>query len=178
MSIAFLLVVAAVLSFVVVIGFSVSRGLRLSRRGPVSGRIQPIDVEAFRNLIDPGQTEYLRERLSPAEFRVVQRARLRAMAAYIRGAADNASVLIRVGQAAVLAADPRTLAAAQELVNQALLVRRNALVALLRIHIALTVPGAAMSPSQVFAGYQRMSHSAMLLGRLQNPASGSRMAAR
>ncbi len=90
MTLAIFLVVAAVLSLVVIFYFARSRSLQISEGTSLAGQIQPIDIEAFRNLIDPAEDEYLRRRLSGAEFRTVQRKRLRAMAAYIWTAAQNA----------------------------------------------------------------------------------------
>src|SRR5215472_13238604 len=95
---AIILVVAAALGLVLILGVSVSRGLQIS--GANRLQIQPVDVEAFRNLVDPAQDEYLRRRLTATEFRQVQRERLRATAAYIQVAGRNAAALALIGQAA------------------------------------------------------------------------------
>lgn len=178
MTLAIIIVIAAVLSLICILGLSVSRNLSISRGRNLAGQIRPIDVEAFRNLLNVADDEFLRGHLAGAEFRVVRRARLRAMAAYVQEAGRNAGVLIRMGQAAMAAGDARTAQAAQQLVNEALLVRRNAAFALLKIHVALAWPNSGVAASRVFEGYEQLSRSAMLLGRLQNPAVPVRVSVR
>ena len=178
MTLAIFLVIAAVVSLVCILGLSVSRALQVADSHQLAEHIRPLDVEAFRNLLNLGDEEFLRKNLAGAEFRLVQRARLRAMAAYVQEAGKNAALLIRIGQAAMAAGDPRTVQAAHELVNEALLVRRNATFALLRIYVALTWPNSGTVGSRVFEGYQQLTCSAMLLGRLQNPTVAVRVAVR
>ena len=139
-------------------------------------QIRPLDVEAFRNLIDPAEDDYLRRRLPAAEFRIVRRERLRAMAAYVQTAGRNAAILIRVGQSALAASDPATAEAAHRLVDDALLLRRNAAFALIRIYIALAWPNSGLAAEPILQGYEQLNGSAMLLGRLQNPAVPVRIA--
>jgi hypothetical protein len=176
MTLAIFLVVAAVLSLVVIFYFARSRSLQISEGTSLAGQIQPIDIEAFRNLIDPAEDEYLRRRLSGTEFRTVQRKRLRAMAAYIWTAAQNAAVLTRIAQHALAASDPQTTEAARQLMDNALLLRRNATFALVKIYIALAWPNSGLAAGRVLSGYERVNGSAMLLGRLQNPAAPVRIA--
>jgi len=169
MILAIVLVIAAAFGLIIVLGLAISRSLQIS--GPSSSEnIEAIDVEAFRNLVDPAENDYLRRRLSPAVFREVQRKRLRAAAAYVRVAAHNAGLLVVIGQVALVTSDPTTVQAAQQLVEDGLLLRRNATLALMKIYVALAWPKAAPAASPVLEGYERLSGSAMLLGRLQNPA--------
>jgi hypothetical protein len=177
MTVAITLVIVAVLSLVVILRLSVSRSMQISPGTSLAGQIQPLDVEAFRNLVNPAEDEYLRRRLSAAEFRIVQRKRLRAMAAYVQTAGRNAAVLVRIGQIALTSADARTAEAARQLVDQALLLRRNAAFALFRIYVALAWPNSGLAASPVLQGYERLNGSAMLLGRLQNPAAPVRISA-
>ncbi|MGA8865908.1 MAG: hypothetical protein WB510_03020 [Candidatus Sulfotelmatobacter sp.] len=169
MTLAIILVVAAAVAFGVIIHLAVSRGLQVSAGSDFGAQIRPIDVEAFRNLINPVEDEYLRRRLPPAQFRVVRRARLRAMAAYVRVAAGNSAVLVRIGQAAMASGDEHTLDAARQLINEALLLRRNASLALATIYFALAWPSYGFAAVRIADHYDRMGRSAMLLGRLQNP---------
>jgi hypothetical protein len=168
MMLAIILVVAAALALMVILGLTVSRSLQISR-GTVSAQIQAIDVEAFRNLANPAETEYLRRRLPAGEFRAVERARLQAMACYIQTAGRNAAILIQIGQRALSAADPQTSDAARALVENALLLRRNAAFALMRIYVGRAWPNWGPTATPVLREYEQLSGSAMLLGRLQNP---------
>ncbi len=106
---------------------------------------------------------------------MVRRERLRAMAAYVQAASANAAVLVRVGEAALASGDPRFVPAARQLVNDALLLRRNANVALLRIYVALAWPNSGFAAVRVVDRYERVSGMAMLLGRLQNPGAAVRL---
>jgi hypothetical protein len=177
MTLAIMLVIAAALALVFIISVTLSRSLQVSRVNGLAGKIQPIDVEAFRNLVDPAEDEYLRRRLSASEFRLVRRQRLRAMAAYVQVAGRNAAVLVRMGQAALSAGDAQTAEAARRLVDSALLLRRNAAFALLKIYVALAWPNSGLVAAPILHGYVQLNGSAMLLGRLQNPAVPVRIAA-
>jgi hypothetical protein len=176
MTLALVLVIAAAFALVIILGITVSTRLQLSPGSAVVQKIEPIDIEAFRNLVNPTENEYLRRRLSAAEFRTVQRERLRAAAAYIRVAGRNAAVLVEIGQAALSANNGATVEAARQLVDNALLLRRNATVALLRIYVALAWPHSALAAAPVLHDYEQLSGRAMLLGRLRNPAVPVRIA--
>ncbi len=177
MTLAIVLVIAAAAALCLILGIAVSRGIQVSRAATPGQELEAIDVEAFRNLADPAEDVYLRRRLSPSEFRKVQRERLLAMAAYIEATGRNAGVLILIAQRALASTDPNAVEAAQRLLNDALLLRRNAAVALFKIYATLAWPASSLSASPVLIGYERLSGSAMLLGRLQNPAVPVRIAA-
>ena len=177
MNLAIIIVISAVLALAVIVSVAVTRSLQVKGIGRTVAVIRPIDIEAFRNLIDPAEDNYLRRRLPPPRYRAVRRARLRAMAAYVDVAASNAAVLVRVGGAALASGDPQIAAAAQQLVNDALLLRRNTAVALMRIYLALAWPNSEFAAVRVVDRYERLSGAAMLLGRLQNPVVPVRLSA-
>lgn len=171
MTLAILLVVLAVLSLIFIIRFAVLRSLRKTE----PSRIQPVDIDAFRNLVDAVEHEYLRSRLSPHEFRHVQRKRLLAAAAYIRVVAANAALLMIIGESALASPETEHAQAARKMIDDALILRRNATLALARIYIALIWPDARFFyAGSVLDSYRRLNGSAMLLGRLQNPAANVR----
>src|SRR5437868_14744978 len=76
----------------------ITRGYRNSVSGleDLAGRTRPIDIEAFCNIIDPAEEEFLRANLLAHEFRSMQRQRLLAASEYVRNAAHNAATLLRV----------------------------------------------------------------------------------
>jgi hypothetical protein len=177
MTLAIFIVIAAAIALAIILQIAVSRRLQTSRTAGLAAFIQPIDVEAFRNLVNPTEDDYLRLRLPPPQFRHVRRQRLLAMAAYVKAAGRNADVLIRIGQAALASSDARALQAAQQLVEEATLLRRNAALSLAKIYVALAWPNSGLEASRVADGYERLNGSAMLLGRLQNPAVPVRLSA-
>jgi hypothetical protein len=176
MNLAIILVLAAVVMLAVIVRLAASRSLQAKKN--LSPAILSIDVEAFRNLISPEEDQYLRRRLPPAQFRRVRRARLRAMSAYVQAAGNNAGVLVRMGEAALATGDPRVAEAAQQLVDHAIQLRRNSTLALGRIYVALALPSSTFAAVRVVERYEQVSGSAMLLGRLQNPAATMRLSAR
>jgi hypothetical protein len=177
MNLAIVIVISAALALAVILSVAVTRSLQVRGSAKTAATIRPIDIEAFRNLIDTDEDRYLRRRLPPADFRVVRRERLRAMAAYVHVAQSNAAVLVRVGEAALASGDVHVAVAAQRLVNDALLLRRNSTVALARIYLALALPNSGFAAVRVVERYEHLSGAAMLLGRLQNPGVPVRLSA-
>jgi hypothetical protein len=181
-----LLIVAAVATLALTAGYAVSRALPPASKADLAAQLEPIDIAAFRNLIDPAEDEYLRRHLSAGQFRVTQRARLKARAAYVRVARKNAVVLIRMGQTALAASeaganDARAnndiREAALRLVNDAALLQQNAGFALVRIYADMAWPNRSTATVGILDRYQRVSDSAMLLGRLRNPGVAVRVTA-
>jgi hypothetical protein len=177
MTLAILIVIAAAIALAIILQIAVSRSLQTSRPAGLAARIQLIDVEAFRNLVDRAEDDYLRRRLPPSRFRHVRRQRLLAMAAYVKAAGRNADILMRIGHAALASSDARAVQAAQQLVTEATLLRRNAALSLAKIYAAMAWPNSGLAASRVADGYERLNGSAMLLGRLQNPAVAVRLSA-
>lgn len=177
MTLGIVLVLIAALSLILILRITVRSRLQISKADPGSDQIQAIDLDAFRNLADPAEDDYLRRKLSSSEYRRVRRVRLSAMAAYVQTAAQNAALLINIGQAALHSSNPQTVEAARELVNDALLLRRNATVAMVKIYVAVAWPKGSVATTTVLDGYRQLNGSAMLLGRLQNPGSPVRISA-
>jgi hypothetical protein len=99
------------------------------------------------------------------------------MLAYIAAARQNASILIRMAESAKLSTDSQTAAAAHQLVENAQLLRINATVASFWIYAAYVWPTSKLGTAPIVHGYEQVSGSAMLLGRLQNPTSPVRLSA-
>lgn len=130
--------------------------------------VRAVDIDAFRNLIDPEEREYLRQRLPPPDFRRIQRARLRAAVEYIACAAHNAAVLVRVGEAALRSGDQATVAAATKLIDNAIRLRIYALQAIPRLYLEMILPGTGGSPLRVVESYEQIARQVVLLG-LRHP---------
>jgi hypothetical protein len=148
------------------------RGFRLTpiESSKLADHLLAVDLDAFRNLVDPDEEQYLREHLPPAEFRSIQRQRLRAALDYVAGVSHNAEILLHFGQAARLSPDPRVAEAARQLVDDAVRLRLYALVAAAKLCARIAFPGNVLGPVGIVDSYQSVSHRAALLGRLQNPA--------
>ena len=133
--------------------------------------IRFVDLEAFRNLIDPDEQEYLRRHLHPGAFRRIQRERLRAAAEYIACAAHNAAVLLTIAQAARLSPDPQVAAMAEKLVENAIRLRLYAFQAIPRLYVAMILPLPQQSPAHMADRYEQMTRQVVMLG-LQYPMRG------
>lgn len=134
-------------------------------------RISAVDLEAFQNLVDPREEEFLRENLAAADFRAVQRERLKAALDYVGALSQNGALLLQLGQAAKASADPRVAEAGQHIVDNAVRLRLYALRVRARLYIKIALPTAKLEPAGVVNEYQEASNWASLLNRLQHPAN-------
>jgi hypothetical protein len=134
--------------------------------------IRAVDIEAFRNLVDPDEEEFLRTNLAPAEFRRIQRERLRAAVDYISCAAQNAAILLRLADAGRRSADPATAEAAEKLVNNAIRLRLYALQTIPQLYLGMILPGARISSGRIAESYEQMTRLVILLGCQRYPTRG------
>ena len=143
----------------------------------LKGRTRPVDLEAFRNLVDAREEEFLRASLSRSEFRAVQRERTRAAVEYIGNTAHNAAFLLRLGEAATRSADPRIAQAGRQLMDSALRLRAYALLSGAKLYVRMVFPEAHLSYGQLADNYQRLSALASQLALMQHPAHAARLSA-
>jgi hypothetical protein len=167
MTIMLILVLFAVLALLYLVRLAKGRGLALKKPEGLASRIRPVDIEAFRNLIDPMEEEFLRSNLPPAAFKRLQRERLRAAIEYISGAASNAAVLIRMGEAARLSPETAIAEAGTRLVESGIRLRLYAVQAIARLYLGIAFPGVRISTVGLAENYERMTGLVFLLNRLQ-----------
>ncbi len=153
------------------------QSVRILTFDDLSQHLTSVDLEAFRNLVDPEEEAFLRKSLPAKEFRSVQRERLHAAAEYVRCAARNGAVLLRAGEAASQSSDLSIAHAGKQLAESAMRLRLYALLSLVKISAAVAVPGLRLSPGEMAESYQKMSGGMVRLGRLQSPHRGARIAA-
>jgi hypothetical protein len=138
----------------------------------LTARLRPIDVKAFRNLIDEREAEYLREHLSSGDFRSIHRERMLAAVEYVWCATKNTSVLISLGEAAKQSPDPAVVIAADKLIENSQRLRLYAMRALPRMYVSMLLPRASRAPQSIAETYDAMSRLAVVLGCMQRPARG------
>jgi len=171
-----------IIAFVVAISVVLIRAA-LARRVPVPSLqalgeyIKPVDMPAFRNLIDPAEEDYLREHLPANKFRGIQRQRMRAALDYVQRTAYNGAILLRVGEAARRDHNPAIAAAARELVNNAMRLRTNAMLDTVVLYGRIAIPRAPISVGRVTDAYEKLTQGLVRLARLQDPASAARLSA-
>jgi hypothetical protein len=138
---------------------------------------RPVDLAAFRNLMDPAEKSFLQEHLPPAAFRKVQRIRVLAALDYLNRAAYNASLLLRVGEANRNSPQPEVASAARTLVTEALHLRMMAVPVRLLLYLEFAAPGHSVALSSVLDEYQRLTEGVQRLSCLQTPSRTSRLLA-
>jgi hypothetical protein len=167
-----ILVLVALLALLGLLWLAKGRTLGASALEHPAEHIRAVDVDAFRNLVDPDEEEFLRANLTPSEFRRIQRERLRAAAEYVSCAAQNAAILLRVADAGRRSSDRATAEAAEKLVDNAIRLRLYASLAIPRLYLGMILPGACISPVRVAENYEQMTRLVVLLGCLQYPTRG------
>jgi hypothetical protein len=177
MTIALVLILFSVAALVFLFYLARGRASLVTGVDDLRGYTRPVDIESFQNLIDPAEEEFLRANLTPANFRMVQRERLRATLGYVQCASHNASVLLRVGEAARASSDPKVVLAAEQLVQRAIRLRLYALMTIPKLYVAIAMPSARLSPARLVERYQQLSGLAGQLALIQNPARIPRLSA-
>ena len=147
------------------------------RMDDLAGRTRPVDIDAFRNLVDPKEDGFLRANLRPREFRAIQRERARSAMDYIHNTTHNAAYLLRLGEAAAQDSDPRIALAGRQLVDSALRLRAYALLSRSQLCLRLVLPGAQFSYGKLADNYQHLSSLASQLALMQHPTQASRLSA-
>jgi hypothetical protein len=131
--------------------------------------IRSIDIEAFRNLVDPSEEEFLRCALSPKEFRKVKRERAWAALAYVRCAGRAAALFASAGQGAQRSSDPQIAESGMQIAHRALRLRLYSLQASLRLLGQAVLPGYNNRPlSSLIDEYERTAETLLRLGHLRN----------
>ncbi len=170
-----LVFLAALLSLVFLLA-----GLRLNRSSvwadlqDIYSNTQPVDIQAFRNLVDPAEEAYLRDHLKPADFRAIHRERVLAAIEYVGRTSHNAALLVRAGQAAQRDSNPEVAAAARELVNHAIELKLHAFVVQVSLYTRLVLPGSHIHGQVLATRYQGTRENLGRLLHLQEPAGMER----
>src|SRR5438876_2928490 len=109
----------------------------------------PLDLVAFRNLVDPDREAFLRTMVDQSEFVRLRRDWAKAVLAYIRALAFNASVLHRLGELAADSPDLQIAQAGALLAREALTTRILCLRAGVRLLTIWLMPHASISLSRL-----------------------------
>ena len=158
--------------------FYVARGSTAAKGAleEVGTATRPVDLAAFRNLVDPAEDEFLRQNLAPAVFRRVQRERLRAAIVYVERSAANAAVLLRIGEA-LSREDPLAAEMGREIANAALRLRVYAVLVLAILHARVWFPSITTPVQDVSLEYERLRDQFGRLARTRKPAEAGHLLA-
>ena len=136
---------------------------------------EAIDLPAFLNLVDPAEEIFLRANLTPKVFREVQRERLLATVEYVRRAAKNAGVLVRLGEAVSTEANSEVSDLGQEIAMTAIKLRALALLALCFLYVRIAMPDMHLSLLQVPTRYEYLVEEVARLARFKRLLQASRI---
>lgn len=134
--------------------------------------LRAIDVAAFCNLISASEQQYLREHLPPREFRSIHRKRMGAAVEYVRCAAHNASILMRLGEAARQHSDASVRQAGEKLLENGLRLRLYSIQLIPRLYLSMAFPKAGPAPDILADTYDNMSRQVVALSCLHFPTHG------
>jgi hypothetical protein len=169
MTISLIFVIISLIALVLLVPLIVGRS-RKPDLDALAAQLQPIDVNAFRNLIDVREQNFLRQRLPASEFRKIHRERMLAAADYVWAAAHNSGILVRLAQAAQNDPDPAVAATADSLLENALDVRLYSLRVVPRLYLSMVFPSVSYAPARVAESYETAARKAVMLRVTQSQA--------
>jgi hypothetical protein len=117
------------------------RSKSLPEFGAANAGLHALDIEAFRNLVDPEEEAFLRSHLPAQEFRKIKRERARAALAYVKELSGASLQFARLGDAAKRSTDPVIAASGRQIANSAISLRLRALEANVRLVWSAAFPG-------------------------------------
>lgn len=122
-------------------------------------RWQKVDVEAFANLVDPAEERFLRESLPAAEFRQLQRIRVRVAWEYLGRVGQNAQLMVQAGQIIERHNSGVEAERARAHVLNAMRLRNQVFMARLSLAPQFVLPVGNRSLEQVLCSYSKAAHS-------------------
>ncbi len=169
--------------FLVAISLATLAGMYLAVRGhhrpltqiwDIEGNTSPLDLKCFSNITDIKDKQFLKSTLPAKAFRRIQRERIRIAIGYVKVAARNAAILIRIGELQSTAATAEIRTRAKILVEESFRLRLVCLAALMMLWISFVLPEQNISILNLISSYERVSDSFNLLGTLSDPILASR----
>jgi hypothetical protein len=156
MSAAYVYIAIALLLAALLIYLAVRRRGRSLALDEARAMLNSLDIQAFRNLVNPEEEDFLRSSLPPDQFRRIRRERAWAALAYVRTLSRIALEFSRFGQAMHNGPDPRQVELGRQIVSGAVLLRLRALEATTRLFVVVAFPDVPHHyPRTLFEQYER-----------------------
>jgi hypothetical protein len=179
---AWTLVAVAFFALAIVVYFAIrGRARRIDLQKTVQA-FRSLDIEAFRNLVDPAEEAFLRDNLEeaflrdnlpPKKFREIKRQRARAALLYAWEAGRAATALARIGQAARQSTDPQIAASGIQLSENAFRLRLQTIGASLYLLTEILLPDLqTRSIPPLVDQYGRAAETLFRLGRFSSGVRG------
>ena len=138
-----------------------------SRRKQAGQTFRPVDLNAFRALMDRDDELFMKEKLPRSEFFHLKRQRIRVIVRYVARIAANASAVLHVGEAARLSPMPEVADAAAQVMELAAQIRLQCLVAMAKLTMEYAIPSLQLTPAMLVPKYLTLRENLKLLSNLQ-----------
>jgi hypothetical protein len=138
-----------------------------SRRKEARQSVRPVDLKAFRTLMDRDDELFLKERLPRSRFAHLKRQRVSVTMRYVGRIANNASIVMRLGEAAQASPDPEVARTAAQIMELASQLRLQCLMALGKLSLEFALPSLQLTPALLAPEYQKLRENVTRLGALQ-----------
>lgn len=115
--------------------------------------LREIDLAAMQNLMSPAEDDFLRRALPNADYRQVERARVKALLEYVAAISWNAALFMRAAAALQRNPDQQVAVAAATISRQALDLRLLSLAAQAALYLRLLLPGVKLAPFGIAGAY-------------------------
>jgi len=138
-----------------------------SRRKQAGQSIRPVDLQAFRTLMDRDDETFMREKLPRGKFFRLKRQRIRVTFRYVARIAANASAVLHMGEAASMSATPEVANTAARVMELATQIRLQCLLAMGKLSMEYIFPSLQLTPGMLVPKYQSLRDNVSRLGDLQ-----------
>ncbi|MGC2695085.1 MAG: hypothetical protein WA738_04775 [Candidatus Angelobacter sp.] len=130
-------------------------------------QVRPVDLKAFRTLMDRDDELFLRTKLPRSKFSRLKRQRIRVTSRYVARIAANASAVLHMGEAARQSSTPEVAQAAAQVMELATQIRLQCLVAMGKLAMEYAIPSLQLTPGMLEPRYQSLRDNVSRLGALQ-----------
>jgi hypothetical protein len=138
-----------------------------SRRNQTGMVIHPVDLKAFRTLMDREDELFLRASLPRGKFFRLKRQRIAVTLRYVGRIAANSSAVIRMTEASRLSPMPEVATAAAQVMELATQIRLQCILAIAKLSLEYAIPSLQFTPAMLAPKYQTLRDNWSRLGDLQ-----------
>ncbi|HEY1938147.1 MAG TPA: hypothetical protein VGJ33_09455 [Candidatus Angelobacter sp.] len=139
-----------------------------SRRKQAGDSFRPVDLNAFRTLMDRDDELFMKEKLPRSKFTRLKRQRIRVTFRYVARIASNASAVLHMGEeAARVTPTPEVAQAASQVMELATQIRLQCLVAMAKLSLEYAMPSLQLTPAMLVPKYLSLRENLKRLGALE-----------
>lgn len=156
------IVIALALCAVVLFYMAVRSRRKLGRQA-----VRPVDLQAFRTLIDRDDELFMKGKLPRSRFFQLKRQRIRVTLRYVGRIAGNASAVMHMGESLRVSPQPEVASTAAQVTELATQIRLQCLLAMGKLAVEYAMPSLQLTPGMLVPKYQTLKDKVSRLGDLQ-----------